>query len=55
MRALDDDEPGSPDDGDKPETKKGPILGQVAGGIELFLLVLMVIEKLGGMTDHWLS
>ncbi|GAB3167387.1 hypothetical protein GCM10027258_92660 [Amycolatopsis stemonae] len=53
---MDDDEPGVPDDGDKPEKRKSPILGgQLAGGIELFLLVLTVIEKLAGLTDHFLS
>jgi hypothetical protein len=56
VRALDDDEPGVPDDGDKPKKRKSPIRGgQLACQIELILLMLKVIEKLAGLTDHFLS
>ena len=52
-----DDDTGGADDADegKPEKRKSSIRqGLLTGRIELFLLALTVVEKLTGLTDHWL-
>jgi hypothetical protein len=56
VRVLDDDEPGIPDDDDNPEKEKRPIPGgQLAGRIELFLVLLTTVDTVATLLTHWVS